>query len=100
MLARIANPYAPKLDCIDIAHGRDGRVLVLSMRKVADLVGYTAMYEFEDIVADVTGADLATVSNVDALEWPRRRYKLARHFHRLARGRPSPWTREPADTSR
>lgn len=51
MLARIANPYAPKLDCIDIAHGRDGRVLVLSMRKVADLVGYTAMYEFEDIVA-------------------------------------------------
>jgi len=54
-------------------------VLVLSMRAVADLVGYTAMYEFEDLVVDVMAADLATVSNVDDLEWRRRIYKVARY---------------------
>ena len=44
--------------------GTGGPVLLLSMRKLADLVAYSLAYEFEDTVAELTGAD-----RVDAGDW-------------------------------
>jgi hypothetical protein len=37
--------------------GRGTGTLLLSMRGISDLVGYCMVYEFEDIVAAITGAD-------------------------------------------
>ncbi len=37
--------------------GTGNGTLLLSMRGVADLVGYCMVYEFEDIIAGITGAD-------------------------------------------
>lgn len=55
-----------------------GQVLLLSMRRLADLVGYCVDYELEDVVAEVCGADRVEVGGRAALEWSRRAYKLAR----------------------
>ena len=57
---------------------RDGAVLQLSMRKVHDLVAYCGMYEFEDVVADVTDADRIELLDYEAVETARRAYKLSR----------------------
>jgi hypothetical protein len=56
--------------------GGDSQILMLSMRKAADLVGYTALYEFEDLVAEITGADVGQVSNLDAMLVGRKAYYL------------------------
>jgi len=55
-----------------------GKVLQLSMRRVHDLVAFCAPYEFEDVAAEVTGADRAEPENYGAVEFARRVYKLAR----------------------
>ncbi len=65
-----------------------GPVLQLSMRRIHDLVAFCAPYEFEDVVAEVTGADRVEAENPDAIERVRRVYKLARfgtRSRRLAR---------------
>jgi hypothetical protein len=56
------------------------RVLLLSMREIAALVGYCALYEFEDVVAELTGAEIATPVGADGLELSRKVYKVARHL--------------------
>jgi hypothetical protein len=48
------------------------------MRRLADLVGFCLQYEFEDVVAEVTGADRVDAGDRKALEFSRRVYKLAR----------------------
>jgi hypothetical protein len=53
-------------------------VLQLSMRRVHDLVAFCAGYEFEDVVAEVTGADRIELDDYEALEFARRVYKLGR----------------------
>ena len=58
--------------------GQTRSVLLLSMRRMADLVAYCAQYEFEDVIADVTGADRVDVDGESALEYSRRAYKLLR----------------------
>jgi Glycosyl transferases group 1 len=58
--------------------GRGGNVLLLSMRRLDDLVAFALQYEFEDIVADVTGADRVDAGDRESLERSRRVYKLAR----------------------
>src|SRR2546430_1042132 len=55
-----------------------GDVLVLSMRRVMDLVAFCIQYEFEDVVAGLTGADRVDVGDFRALEFSRRAYKLMR----------------------
>jgi hypothetical protein len=50
----------------------------MSMRRLADLVAYCAQYEFEDVIAAVTGADRVEVDGAAALEHSRRAYKLLR----------------------
>jgi hypothetical protein len=58
--------------------GTGGSVLQLSMRRVHDLVAFCAQYEFEDVVAEVTGADRIEITRFEAVEWSRRVYKLGR----------------------
>lgn len=65
--------------------GRGGNVLLLSMRRLANLVAYCLQYEFEDVVADVTGADRVDAGDLEALERSRRAYKLARFATRSPR---------------
>ena len=63
------------------------------MRRVADLVAFCAQYEFEDVIAEVTGADRVEVDNEPALEFSRRVFKLVRlgtGSRRLARAF-APW---------
>jgi hypothetical protein len=69
--------------------GRGGDVLLLSMRRLADVVAFCLQYEFEDVIADVTGADRVEAGDRPALERSRRGYKLARFAtgsKRFARG--------------
>ena len=68
--------------------GPGGPVLLLSMRRMADLVAYCAQYEFEDVITEVTGADRGEATDVEALQFSRRTYKLLRvvgRSRRLAR---------------
>ena len=73
----------------------DGEVLLLSQRRIADLVAYCVAYEFEDTFAAVTGAGRIDATDLPALEFSRRAYKLVR----LASGSPrlarqlAPWPR-------
>jgi hypothetical protein len=62
-----------------------GKVLLLSQRRIADLVAYCLAYEFEDTFAAVTGAHRIDATDLPALEFSRRAYKLAR----LISGSPS-----------
>jgi Glycosyl transferases group 1 len=55
-----------------------GKVLLLSQRRIADLVAYCLAYEFEDTFAAVTDAQRIDATNLPALEFSRRVYKLAR----------------------
>ncbi len=55
-----------------------GDVLLLSMRRLANLVAYCAAYEFEDVIGEVTGADRVEADDQAALELSRRAYRLTR----------------------
>src|SRR6204780_460419 len=57
---------------------RGGDVLLLSMRRLADHVAYCMDYEFEDVIGEVTGADLVQADDLSSLELSRRAYKLTR----------------------
>lgn len=70
--------------CVELDSGSGG-VLLLSMREMADQVGYCALYEFEDVIADATGADVARPTSFETLESFRRVYKLARYATGSAR---------------
>jgi len=77
--------------------GNGGGVLQLSMRRIHDLVAFCLPYEFEDVVADVTGADRVEPDNFQVLEFARRVYKLTRFASgspRLARAMVS-WLNGP-----
>lgn len=50
----------------------------LTMRKVHDLAAFCAQYEFEDVVAELTGADRLHIEDYDAVEASRRVYRLGR----------------------
>ncbi|HUI58891.1 MAG TPA: hypothetical protein VLX90_01630, partial [Steroidobacteraceae bacterium] len=55
-----------------LVSGGGGPVLLLSMRRMSQLVAYCSDYEFEDVIAAATGADRIDVYDHDALEWSRR----------------------------
>jgi hypothetical protein len=59
-------------------------VLLLSQRRIADLAAFCLAYEFEDTFAAVTDAQRIDATDLPALEFSRRAYKLAR----LAGGSP------------
>jgi hypothetical protein len=56
----------------------EGNVLLLSQRRIADLVAYCMVYEFEDALAAVTDAQRIDATDLRSLEFSRRAYKLAR----------------------
>ncbi|HTS81528.1 MAG TPA: glycosyltransferase [Myxococcaceae bacterium] len=58
--------------------GKSPEVLVLSMRRIADVVGYVAMYEFEDLMVELLGAELVCPTDFERIERVRRAYKLLR----------------------
>jgi Glycosyl transferases group 1 len=62
-----------------------GNVLILSQRRIADLVAFCLTYEFEDTFAAVTGAERTDVTDLSSQEFSRRIYKLVR----LASGSPT-----------
>jgi hypothetical protein len=65
--------------------GHDGHVLILSMRRLATLVAFCILYEFEDSIVDLTGADCVEVGDQQALNFSRRIYKFARMASRSPR---------------
>lgn len=62
----------------------EGKVLLLSQRRISDLVAFCLSYEFEDCVAATTDADRLDVQNFSSLEFSRRIYKLTRLASRSA----------------
>ena len=54
------------------------KVLLLSERRIADLVAFCAAYELEDTFATVADAQRIDVTDLPGLEFSRRAYKLAR----------------------
>lgn len=54
-----------------------GDVLLLSQRRIADLVAYCLAYEFEDVFGSVTDSQRIDVTDRPNLEFSRRAYKLA-----------------------
>jgi len=73
-----------------------GDVLLLSVRRLSDLVAYCTAYEFEDVVSEVAGADRVEADNFPSLQLWRRAYKWTRQLsgsRRLARAlAPAPST--------
>ncbi len=55
-----------------------GSVLQISRRNVNRLVAYCALYEFEDVIAEVAQADRVELLDLSALEIARKAYKLVR----------------------
>ncbi len=53
------------------------RALIFSQRRIADLVAYCLAYEFEDVIAEVTGAERIDARDFAGLEFSRRAYKIA-----------------------
>ena len=56
----------------------EGDVLLLSMRKISDLVAYSMTYEFEDVVSSVTEGDRIDAQDSFALSSWRKAYKYLR----------------------
>jgi hypothetical protein len=65
-----------------LVEGSGGNVLLSSMRRMARLVGYCIDYEFEDVAAELTGADRVDLGGGPLLEFNRRLYK---YTHGLSR---------------
>jgi glycosyl transferase family 1 len=55
-----------------------GKTLLLSQRSVSTLVAYCIGYEFEDTFANVTDSERIDTTDLPAIEFSRRAYKLAR----------------------
>lgn len=70
--------YRTRREDLTTFRARGGSVLQLSMRSVHDLVAYCGLYEFEDVVADVTAADRIELLDYETVESVRRAYKLGR----------------------
>jgi hypothetical protein len=64
-----------RLEGADIVHGK---VLLLSQRRISDLVAFCLAYEFEDTLQAVTGAERIDATDFASLEFSRRAYKLTR----------------------
>ncbi|HET9156397.1 MAG TPA: glycosyltransferase, partial [Myxococcaceae bacterium] len=73
-------PRAGDASPVELDGAGTGDVLLLSMRKLEPVVGYTAMYEFEDLAFELLNADLALPTQRAALERSRKVYKAFRHL--------------------
>src|SRR5262249_31670308 len=64
---------------------RDSNLLLLSLRKVDDVVAFCAQYEFEDVIASAAEADMAAPDSLQGVELSRKAYKLVRSLTRSRR---------------
>jgi len=65
---------------IDWVSRENSSLVLLSLRKVEDLVAYCAQYEFEDVIASVTDVDMAAPESLEGVELSRKAYKLVRYL--------------------
>ncbi len=61
-----------------LRNSEDARVLLFSMRRVADLVAYCVLYEFEDTVMDLAPCDRVEPERLEGLDLLRKMYRLGR----------------------
>jgi hypothetical protein len=64
---------------VRLTRGPQGDVLLLSMRNVSNLVAFCLQYEFEDVIASLTGADRIDLIRTDFVERARKFYKALSH---------------------
>ena len=62
----------------ELLPGAGGSTLTLSLRRVRRQVAYAMTYEFEDVLAALTGADRVEIDGIERIEHSRRAYRLAR----------------------
>jgi len=72
-------------DSRTVRSAMEPNILLLSQRRIADLAAYSLAYEFEDTIAAIADAHRIDATDLPALEFSRRAYKLAR----LATGSPT-----------
>ena len=72
-------------DATQLVRGTGGGVLLLSMRRLADVVAFCVQYELEDVMTELTGADRVQVGGARALDRSRRAYRAARAATRSRR---------------
>jgi hypothetical protein len=65
---------------IDWVSRENSSLVLLSLRKVEDVVAYCAQYEFEDVIASVTDVDMAAPESLEGVELSRKAYKLVRYL--------------------
>src|SRR5215467_13202074 len=63
----------------------NANVLLLSLRRVEDVVAFCAQYEFEDVIASVAPTDMAILGSLERVELSRKAYKLVRYLSGSAR---------------
>jgi Glycosyl transferases group 1 len=76
----IANPLLLATPSLELPAPGNSKLLMMSMRRIHDLVGSCALYEFEDLVADLLGADLSIVTHTDGLHVGRNIYRAVRYL--------------------
>lgn len=76
----IANPLLLASPSVELPSDSGSEILMLSMRRVSDSVGYCFRYEFENIVAGMLGAEVAYVTSTDGLDLGRQVYKAVRYL--------------------
>ncbi len=59
--------------------GFTGDTLIMSMRRLSDLVAYCSYYELEDLACELTGADRFDVGSAASLDFSRRVFKAVRY---------------------
>src|SRR5262249_14542716 len=58
----------------------NSNLLLLSLRKVYDVVAFCAQYEFEDVITSAAEVDMAAPDSLRGVELSRRAYKLVRRL--------------------
>lgn len=58
----------------------ESSVLLLSLRRVEDVVAFCAQYEFEDVISSVMDADMVVPRTLEPVELSRKAYKLVRYL--------------------
>ncbi|HEY6880116.1 MAG TPA: hypothetical protein VI299_18960, partial [Polyangiales bacterium] len=76
----IANPLLLAAPSIELPARSNSKLLMMSMRRIHNLVGACALYEFEDLLADLLGADLSIVTHTDGLHVGRNIYRGVRYL--------------------
>ncbi len=76
----LGHVLAPRTQNVEWVSRPDSNVLLLSLRRVEDLVAYCAQYELEDVIASVMDADMAAPRTLGPVEISRKAYKLVRYL--------------------